>query len=180
MTIPVLQHPKLGKTVAPSPSVIDERGRLPTRPMSWETAGYPYRSRAIAGVTVARIHYTAGGVSSTTLDIAAYQVGPGSHERFPAIAYHYLIEGDGSVHWCHDLDKRVWGSGAAGSNEQDVHICYTGDREPNGPQLRGIQNAIRHAQNALGRSLTVAGHKDNYSTSCPGPMWPQWRAAVLP
>ena len=174
MSIPVLQHPKLGSAPA-AVSVVDERGRLPTR-----LGAAPYPRRNIALVNGGRIHYTAGSTSSTTLAIAQYQTGPDAQEDFPAIAYHYLVEGNGSVHWCHDLDVRVWGSGAPGSNERDVHVCYTGDREPNGVQLKGIQNALRHAQSVLGRSLMIGGHKDNYATSCPGPTWPQWKAAILP
>ena len=169
----VVQHQQATVTI-PSVSVIDERGRLPTR------GGQRYPRRNIAAVDGGRVHYTAGPTSSTTRDIAAYQVGPGAQEAFPEIAYHYLVEGDGSVHWCHDLDVRVWGSGAPGSNERDVHVCYTGDREPNAKQLVGIRTALIHAQQQRGRSLTIGGHKDNYATSCPGPTWPDWRAAILP
>lgn len=183
MSIPVLQHPKLASDEAPSfpePRVIDERGRLPTRVGGWETASYPYRARIISRVDGARIHYTAGATSETTLGVAAYQTGHGAHEQFPAIAYHYLVEGDGSVHWCHNLDKRVWGSGQPGSNETDVHVCYTGNHQPNGLQLDGLKTALRHAQQTLGRKLSVKAHRDGYSTACPGPTWELWRVSVLP
>ena len=179
MTLPVLQQPKLGNAPVAS-SVIDERNQLPTRLNGWETSSYPYRSRPIAGVTGGRAHYTAGPVSSTTRNIANYQVGPTAQDPFPAIAYHYLVEGDGSVHWCHDLDKRVWGSGQPGSNESDVHVCYTGDTQPNGRQLDGIKTALRHAQGVLGKKLSIKAHRDGYSTACPGPTWELWRSAVLP
>lgn len=177
----VVQQHHLGSIATPpAVPIIDERWRLPTREDAWETPNYPYRGRNIALVTGGRIHYTAGPTSSTTLAIAQYQTGAGAQEDFPAIAYHYLIEGDGSVHWCHDLNRRVWGSGAPGSNEQDVHVCYTGQVEPNDRQLKGIRAALIDAQEKLGRSLTIKAHRDGYPTACPGPTWEQWRSYVLP
>lgn len=151
----------------------DARGTLPTRP-----GAAPYRQRDINGVTGIRLHYTAGGTWSTVRDIAAYQTGPTAQDNFPAIAYHVLVDGDGVAHWCHDLDVRVWGSGQSGSNERDVHICYTGSVEPTLAQLVGLRRAVAWAQVHIGRALSVRGHSDGFSTQCPGPRWPEWRDAV--
>lgn len=155
--------------------MIDNRDNLPRR------GGQRYPVRDLAAVNTAYLHYTAGANSASTLAVAQYQTGPTSHLDFPEIAYHYLVELDGVVHWCHDLDKRTWGSDGPGANERGVHICYPGDHEPTAAQQRGLRDAVRHAQGLLGRSLVVQGHKDSGSaTQCPGPTWPAWKAAVLP
>ena len=91
-----------------------------------------------------------------------------------------MIDHVGDVHLLHDLDRRVWHSGAPGANDTKVGICYIGDQEPNELQMEGIKQAILHAQNELGRSLLIDGHKDKYPTACPGPTWPNWRDKITP
>lgn len=161
----------------PGPSVVifDVRGTLPTR-----FPGADYSRRPLGGIVGVDLHYTASPSTATVRAIAAYQVGPGAQEDFPAIAYTLIVDGAGVAYWCHDLDRRVWHNGASGHNESHVGICYIGDREPNAAQIRGLKAAIAFCQQQLGRTLTVSGHRDSYSTSCPGPAWPQWRSAVLP
>jgi len=156
--------------------VTDLRGALPTR--SGTSGRYPLRD--VRPVDLAVIHYTASSPSTTVRGTAGFQTGPDAQLDFPAIAYHLFVEASGAVYWCHDFDRRTWGSDGPGVNERGVHICYSGNRAPTAEQLGGIRTAIRFAQHQLGRSLTVEGHKDRSSTSCPGPHWPSWRAAVLP
>jgi hypothetical protein len=163
-----------GGTGGGLPAIKDVRGQLPTR------TGTSYDLRDVSRVTGVDVHYTAGGTNATVLDIARFHTGPNAQEKFPAIAYHYVIDGSGTPHWCHDLQTRVWGSGAPGHNSGRVHVCYTGLVEPTAAQLKGIRAAIVHAQDQMGRPLTIEGHKDAYATSCPGPKWPQWKAAILP
>jgi hypothetical protein len=150
-------------------------GQLPTRPGGWETASYPYRSRDINRVRRFRVHYTAGPTSASVHSIASYQVGPTAQADFPAIAYHLLVEGNGRVNWCHDFDKRVWGSAAPGANEMDIHCCYTGDYEPTPIQIEGMRNALAWAERRRGFTLELLAHRTDYATNCPGPTWEQWR-----
>lgn len=119
-------------------------------------------------------------MTGTIENIARYQTGPGAQEEFPELAYHYMVEGAGQPFLCNDLNKRVWGSGAPTHNETRVHVCYIGDREPTKAQRAGIRACIIDAQQRLGRTLTIEGHRDAYATSCPGPTWPSWRGEVLP
>lgn len=165
-----------GGLTTPIRPPVDLRGKLPIRPGT--NGRYP--GRDLAAVDSVDLHYTAGPSTSTVQAIAAYQTGPKAQEPFPAIAYHLIVDNRGAVSWCHDLDRRVWHNGAPGRNERAIGICYIGDREPNAAQKRGIQNAIRWCQQQIGRTLIVAGHKDQYATSCPGPTWPTWRRDVLP
>lgn len=154
---------------------MDIRGTLPTRP------GYaPYPRRNINAVDSVDIHYTAGPYTSSTYDIAAYQTGPTAQLDFPEIAYHLMVEADGTVYWCHDLNKRTWHNGASGRNERAVGICFVGNGTPLEAQKVGIRQAIQWSQEHLGRQLAVSGHKDTYPTACPGAAWPSWKSEILP
>ena len=157
----------------PPLSLVDVRGRLPTR------AGAFYSSRDLAGINGIDLHYTASPSTTAVEAIARYQSGPGAQEAFPAIAYTLIVDGSGVPHLCHDLGVRVWHNGAPGANTRRVGICYIGNTEPSDAQRTGLATAIAWVQRSLGRTLAVAGHKDSYSTSCPGPTWPTWRADVL-
>jgi hypothetical protein len=165
----------------------DLRGELPTLGPPWQIREYhPRPLDAIQGVT---LHYTAAPVGQSARNIAEYQISPAAipqtqaGQPFPAIAYTILVTGDGVPHLCHDLDRRVWHSGASTGgiprNLSHVAICYTGDQAPNAAQIGGLATAIRWCEEQLGRPLTIEGHRDApYSTSCPGPQWPAWRADV--
>lgn len=155
--------------------VIDLRGQLPTRP-----GASPYPKRSLALVTDVDLHYTASASDVSVEAIARYQTGPGAQEPFPAIAYHFMVDGHGRINRLHDLDVRVWHNGGYRRNDIAVGICYIGNREPNPAQQRWLRETIRLCERELGRSLAVHGHKDSAQTICPGSMWPSWRAAVLP
>jgi len=131
------------------------------------------------------IHYTASSPDTTVEETATYQTGDTSPPLpglpFPEIAYHWYVEGDGTLVRCHEFDRRTWGSDGPGVNERAIHCCYAGSLAPNDAQLVGIRDAVILSQNELGRSLIVEGHKDTGSaTQCPGVHWPSWRAAILP
>lgn len=150
-------------------------------------ASYPvvrdtiYGHRDTAGVTMATLHYTASPPGLTPAQVAIAQLNrdaaPGI--KFPGLAYHYIVDQSGAPWWVWDIDVRVWHSAAPGKNTQSVGVCYIGDVEPNAAQILGLAAALNHAQGILGRVLTVAGHRDDYATECPGPRWPVWRDAVI-
>lgn len=174
--------------VAPAPGLplawkpIDLRGKLPTRP-----GVAPYTLRPLPGITGKTIHYTAStrraGVAAVRA-IAEYQVGPGAQEDFPGIAYSLIVDGAGDAYQCHDLNVRVWHSGARvngiSRNVSHVGICYIGAGAPTPDQILGLARACVWADRQLGRALSLEGHRDaNYPTSCPGgATWPGWRAAL--
>lgn len=165
--------------LAAEPGIVNDlRGALSVR--AGHNQANPYPQRNVGRVDSAVIHYTAGSPDATTEGIARYQIGPTSHLAFPGIAYHMVANHDGSVDWCHDFDRRTWGSDGAGWNERGIHIVYAGNVGPTSGQKAAIKEAIRFAQGELGRELAVVGHKDTGSTSCPGPQWPGWRAEILP
>lgn len=160
------------------PEIIDMRGQLPTRP------GAYYYDRPLSGITGATVHYTASPATGTVESIAAYQVGPGAQENFPAIAYSLVVDGQGRVYLCHDLTTRCWHSGAVvggiARNASHVGIVFIGNHSPTLPQVRGLAAAVCWAERELGRTLDVEGHRDPpYKTACPGPTWPAWKDTLL-
>lgn len=193
-------------TPAPSPGLpiswapIDLRGKLPTRPGTTGQYGprvvvnHSDRSlnlaesikRSLAAITGRTIHYTASprrsGLAAVKA-IAAFQVGPNAQEDFPAIAYSLIVDGAGTVFWLHDLNVRVWHSGAkvngVSRNVSHVGICFIGATAPTPDQILGLARACVWADRQLGRALSLEGHKDPpYATTCPGADWPKWRAAL--
>lgn len=117
--------------------------------------------------------------------VAAYQTSQaaigqtGAGIPFPGLAYAMFVEGDGTVYWAWDFNVRTWHNAADNHNGTHIGICYAGDHAPNAGQIVGMGRAIGWLQRRLGKLLIVEGHKDHYATSCPGPMWPQWKQRVL-
>lgn len=168
-----------GAKTAPDWLPIDVRGKLPTN----HEANYSQRDlSAIGGVT---LHYTAGPASQTAYQVAQYQTSEaargqtGNDTPFPGLAYTFFVEQDGKTSMAWDLNVACWHSAASGRNNTYVGICYAGDVAPNDEQMTGMAQAIGYCQKQLGRKLTVEGHKDAYSTECPGPQWPAWKQTVL-
>jgi hypothetical protein len=168
---------------------IDGRGTLPTVDQTrWP--GLAYSPRPLDAITGITLHYTAGPSTGTAESTAAWQISDdaishtGNDTPFPGLAYTLFVEASGDVILAHDLGVRVWHSAAVingkGRNLTNVGICYAGDVEPNDAQRIGIRRAIKWVESQLGRALTVEGHRDApYSTDCPGPKWPEWRADVV-
>lgn len=164
------------------PGIVDKRGRLPMGTDYATIRDQIYGHRAVANVTMATLHYTdsppvlsAEQVASAQLQRDAAPGGP----KFPGLAYHYIVEQDGTPVWAWDIDIRVWHSAAPGKNTQSVGVCYIGNVEPNPAQILGMAAALRHAEAALGRLITIGGHMDDYATECPGPRWPDWKGNVI-
>ena len=120
--------------------------------------------------------------------MAAYQtseaarVQTGAGVPFPGLAYTLFVEENGRTVLAWDLETRVWHSAArvdgVARNRSHIGICYAGNRAPSDPQIKGIANAINWCERQLGHHLSIEGHKDVYATTCPGPLWPTWKAAL--
>lgn len=153
---------------------IDMRGKLPKR------GTYPLRP--IAAIDTLCVHYTAAPPERTVQDIATYQTTVQTGDLFPEIAYHLFVENNGMLVWCHNADKRVWGSGQQGMNERAIHICYSGNTAPNEAQIEALVRGKQFATYSMlepTRQLTVVGHKDGYATQCPGATWDTWKARII-
>lgn len=161
--------------------MIDLRGKLPTRP------GRAYYHRDLAGITGITVHYTASPARAgldAVRAIAKYQVGPNAQEAFPGIAYTMVVDSEGTIYQCWDLDVRCWHSGAVvggvARNASHVGIAIINDTDPSMDQLNGLADAIQLCEYQLDRPLTVEGHKDApYPTACPGAHWQDWKPALM-
>lgn len=154
--------------------ITDMRGKLPRR------GAQVYPQRDLTKVDTFCVHYTGAPPERNVMGVAKYQTTTQTGDLFPEIAYHLFIEKSGEVVWCHDLNKRTWGSGQPGMNERAVHVCYSGNHSPNPEQLLGLHKARNFSQYSIlqGKILEVKGHKDGYATQCPGPLWPQWKDQI--
>jgi hypothetical protein len=109
-------------------------------------------------------------------DIARIQLNliadPPTGTKFPAIAYHLLIDGNAQINICHDLNTRTWHSAAVvagkGRNYTHVGICYTGDYQPTNDQIISLREAVKWVREQLGRYLPIEMHRSVYPTQCPG------------
>lgn len=163
--------------------VVDARVTLNSPPYI-RPGARPYYKRALDVVVGITVHYTASSPRTTVWGTASYHVGPHAQEAFPAIAYHFFVDAAGTVYRCHDLDTRVWHSGAVvngvARNASHIGICYAGNWEPSVNQRAGLRTAIALCEDELARPLTIEGHKDVYATSCPGATWPLWLDDITP
>ena len=100
-----------------------------------------YQNRPIDGLLGTCDHHTGGnpvqdadGNYVTHESVAAYHAGPSSHLQeggAPGIAYTFVIEPDGTVVQCWDLDLRTWSQGwkdrPGDENAAFVAVCHIGD-----------------------------------------------------
>lgn len=167
------------KLKEPELAIVDKRGKLAARG--------PYSKRSLSGINGITLHYTAGNANMSVEDLAAMQINlvadASTGEKFPAIAYTIVVDGNGQVNLCHDLDTRSWHSAAIVNgvswNTTRVSVCYTGNTEPNDMQIHGINTAIKWVREQLGKNLPVDGHRDVYATLCPGNTWNIWKDKLI-
>jgi len=135
-------------------------------------------------------HTHAGAGRPTVQQVADYQVGPTSHVAFPAIAYPWFIEEDGTAYQCHDLETVTWaqGDGSPGAklkiglnNWYGIAVAFSGEN-PTPAQLVTMRRLGEEIDGILGRKLKRLGHSDvsrgaddKPLTECPGLAFEEWR-----
>ena len=160
---------------------VDVRYALPIREVE---AGYLRRTPAeMRDVKWIVVHHTGAGVSRPRAEaIARYQTGPGPLDKFPAIAYHVVIEADGTIYWCHDLETVVWSNGVGSPtqkqgvgvfNWQSFAVCFSGEN-PTAIQTEVGNKVILTINEAMNERLSLRGHGDLSRTQCPGPTMTEW------
>lgn len=86
------------------------------------------------------------------------------------IAYHYIIEQDGTIHHILQDEKIGWQAGNWEMNCRSVAICFLDDLKEKEPTKEAIQAAHDIIQKYRGCKLL--GHKEvNEKTSCPGKLF---------
>ncbi|TDQ35301.1 glucosaminidase domain-containing protein [Aureibacillus halotolerans] len=140
-------------------NLTDARTTLPHH--SWET----YDNHGIASKKYIAIHHSLTKTGSAKA-YAKYHV---EYHGWPAIAYHFVIEQDGEIVWCHDPGILSYHVGD--SNLQSLGICLTGDfrtQEPTAAQEASLRLLVTALKQDLPNYTDTLGHNE-----LPGYSWKQ-------
>ena len=80
---------------------------------------------------------------------------------WPSIGYSYVIEPDGTIKFCNDIELRTYHVGD--HNNYAVGICLTGDfryEEPTEAQKESLRNLVRALQKAYPHLKYIKGHNE--------------------
>lgn len=80
---------------------------------------------------------------------------------WPSIGYSYVIEPDGTIKWCNDIELRTYHVG--NHNNYAVGICLTGDfryEEPTEAQKESLRNLVNALQKKYPHLKYVKGHNE--------------------
>jgi N-acetylmuramoyl-L-alanine amidase len=132
--------------------IVDKRNSLPTHPSK------RYRRRTLSAIKNIAIHHSAtttGGAKS----FARYHV---NSLDWPGIAYHYVVDKDGVINYCHDLEVISYHVG--NSNSRAIGICMVGDfrtQQLTDTQKRATQNLVTSLLDVLTIEVDdVWGHQE--------------------
>ena len=85
---------------------------------------HPYKTydgRPLNAIQKIAVHHSLTS-SGSAESFARYHV---KHNGWPGIGYHFVIEKDGTVKWCNDLEIKCYHVG--NSNRMSIGICLVGD-----------------------------------------------------
>lgn len=144
------------------PKVIDARELLTKHPTKH------YGTRPTSRITHIAVHHSLTH-SGSAESFARYHV---QHLGWPGIGYHFVIEKNGQIKWCHDVRVRSYHVG--NSNSKSVGVCMVGDfrtSEPTDAQRTSLHKLLNWLREELNVPVEqVQGHSEfpNYSwKACP-------------
>ena len=161
-------HPggRRGSIVDQLAGVKDWRGLLPTR-----YRALPYDKRDVKGITYVVVHHSAGPASWSANaggggnGLAGWDVTQTDRDPYPEITYHFVVNYNGQIERCLNLDALAWHSGARGlpspggvgiNNWKGVAIClpgnFMGAIEPPDRPARGHGQALPGPPQAAARA----------------------------
>ena len=162
-----------------APSAVNLIGQLPTRA---GTRPYPLGDESL--VSTIAVHYVgdpdpAGSVAGygpvTPLVTARYQTTKQTGDLFPAIAYTWQIDPDGTLYQFHDPRVRTWHVGIANDRARGVLLPGFGRKgQPTHLQLVRLAWLRRDYQAYRGRLIFLLGHGDLMASVCPGDLAQEW------
>jgi len=147
------------KKAASSLKIIDIVNSLP------KSSTQTYSTRNLSQINKIVVHHSAT-TSGTPESYARYHI---DTRNFPAIAYHYVIQQDGTVYQTNYLNTISWHT--AGENTSSIGICLTGNfdvQQPFPAQMRSLNALIASLKKQLGNNLQIKGHRDYSTKTCPG------------
>jgi len=145
----------------PGARVVDVRASLPRHPK------LRYRKRKLTDIRSAAEHHSLTKTGSP-LAFANYHV---FTNGWPGIAYPFVIDQDGTIYWCLDLDLISYHVG--NSNKHALGICMIGDfryQKPTAAQLQANYRLLQYLQGILPNMKQILGHQEypGYSwKNCP-------------
>ncbi|AWX56862.1 N-acetylmuramoyl-L-alanine amidase [Brevibacillus brevis] len=131
--------------------VVDVRASLPRHKT------LKYRRRKLTDIRSAAMHHSATKSGSPEA-FARYHVGTNG---WPGIAYHFVVQKDGTIYWCNDPEAISYHVG--NSNRHALGICLVGDfrtQKPTPAQLDAANRLIRHLQEQIPSIKQVLGHQE--------------------
>ncbi|MFA4132603.1 MULTISPECIES: N-acetylmuramoyl-L-alanine amidase [unclassified Brevibacillus] len=131
--------------------VVDVRASLPRH----KTLRYGLRK--LTDIRSAAMHHSATKSGSPEA-FARYHVGTNG---WPGIAYHFVIQKDGTIYWCNDPEAISYHVG--NSNRHALGICLVGDfrtQKPTPEQLDAANRLIQHLQVQIPSMKQVFGHQE--------------------
>jgi N-acetylmuramoyl-L-alanine amidase len=132
--------------------IVDIRSSLPTHPSK------RYRRRTLSAIKNIAIHHSATTTGSAE-SFARYHV---NSLDWPGIAYHYVVDKDGVINHCHDLEVISYHVG--NSNSRAIGICMVGDfrtQQLTDIQKRATQNLVISLLEVLAIEVDdVWGHQE--------------------
>lgn len=173
------QRPR-GETVWLAPGAVNLIGKLPTR-----AGAAGYENGPLDEISVLAVHYlgdpnptgSAAGYGVVTPEVTArYQTGKTTGDLFPAIAYGWQIDPDGTLYQMHPVATVTWG--IAGHNRHCRHVLLTGfgkKGKPTPKQLAVLTQLWHDLERHLGRAVKLEGHRFVLANSeCPGDLAVSW------
>lgn len=137
------------------PKFVDFRNKIKRHPTK------KYSKRSLSRVTTIAIHHslTRQNLSGSNAEgYARYHV---DTHGWPSIGYHYVIEPDGTVKFCNDLEYITYHVGD--HNGYTVGICVTGDfryEELTPDQKESLRNVVRALQSSYPQMKHTKGHNE--------------------
>ena len=137
------------------PKFVDFRNKV----MRHKTLKFPVLS--LTGKTTIAIHHslTKQGLGGSNAEgYARFHV---QTNGWPSIGYHYVIEPDGTIKWCNDIETRAYHVGD--HNNYAVGICLTGDfrtEKPTAAQEESLRNLVNGLKKTYSHLKYVKGHSE--------------------
>lgn len=183
---PKPEKPTMPTVLLGGMTVLDVRDQFPYY------GGRSYESRDRSAIRRVVMHHAAGGLAppmtteaalATLRSIHRWHTGetPGGN-GWPAIGYHFGIDGEGRVYWLNGLELVTYHAREA--NADGIGVCWLGDytkKAPSAAMIDAARTLYRALEKHLGRSLTLQGHKEAMTewTECPGAHWATTKPTML-
>jgi len=162
----VFQEINSGSNPEPELEIIDIVNDLPVHPE------LSYGTREWGAIDTLVIHHTVGDAYQDIKNIASFHV---NTQGWPAIGYHYVINGDGVIYITNRLSTRSYH--VSGHNNHTVGIALQGNftnTPPTDKQLESAKALVGILRGDLNVDLDLKRHKDLNTTACPGDTSDKW------